>query len=434
MPAATGGGPVTGPRPTFEAASPAPRRAPRRRAAGARDVPEADVAILGAGAAGLSLARLLAEAPSDARWRTAVLIETPRARLRPGERTWCFWDRVPGELDAFAAASWPRIRVHTAAGDLLESELAPLRYHMIRSTEYARRVGRLLAACPTVTPLTATVTAVEDGPDGALVRCATADGGQRTVAARWVLDSRPHPLPAARTLLRQHFRGWFLRTERPAFAPDAAVLMDLRTEQPRRGVSFGYVLPFTAHTALVEYTEFSHTPLTNQEYEEALRRYTGRVLRLGHYRIEATERGVIPMTDGYFPRRVGASVFRMGAAGGATRPATGYTFAATQRQVRAVAEALRAGRPPVPPPAYPARSRVLDAVLLRALAAGRVDGAAFFGRLFARHDTRRLLRFLDGDTSPLEDLRIGLGTPVGPILRALGELPSLRRRPPTGAA
>lgn len=392
--------------------------------------PEADVAIVGAGAAGLTLARMLADPPPGAGRVRAVLIETPDAGRRPPERTWCLWEPADGELGAFASRSWPRIRVHGPTGGVVDADVSPLRYRMIRSVDYERQVAERLAGCGAVSRLDATVTRIDDAADGALLRCTTADGARRTVRARWVADTRPHPLPPARTLLLQHFRGWFLRTPAPRFDPGAAVLMDLRTEQPQRGLSFGYVLPFTPYTALVEYTEFSRRPLTVPQYEEALRRYTGAVLRLDGYRIEATEQGVIPMTDGRFPRRAGRCVFRLGAAGGATRSSTGYTFAAVQRQARAVADALFAGRAPAPPPAHSVRSRVMDAVLLRALDAGRMDGAAFFERLFTRNETGRLLRFLDGATSPLQDLRIGASAPVLPMLRAAAELPLLRRRPP----
>lgn len=71
----------------------------------------------------------------------------------------------------------------------------------------------------------------------------------------------------------------------------------------------------------------------------------------------------------------------------------------------------------------------MDAVLLRALASGRVDGAAFFTRLFSRLPTQRLLRFLDGDTRLHEDLAIGVRTPVLPMLRSAAELSWLPRTP-----
>ena len=188
------------------------------------------------------------------------------------------------------------------------------------------------------------------------------------------------------------------------------------------------MLPLGTREALVEYTEFSSVPLAEAAYERALRRYAADVLGLGAFEVTEVEQGAIPMTDAVLPRRVGASVFRIGAAGGATRPSTGYTFAAVGRQTRAVAEAVRSGGVPVPPPAYPARHLAMDAVMLRALATGRVDGAAFFTRLFAGNPPDRLFRFMDGHTGLREDVALGLTTPVWPMLRTAVELPALRRR------
>ncbi|WP_369217211.1 lycopene cyclase family protein, partial [Streptomyces flavofungini] len=209
-----------------------------------------------------------------------------------------------------------------------------------------------------------------------------------------------------------------------------ADLMDFRTPQPARGLSFAYVLPTTAHQALVEYTEFSGAPLAEREYERALHDYVRRHLGVEHFEVTRTEQGVIPMTDARFPRRAGRSVFRIGTAGGATRPSTGYTFAAVQRQTRAVAAACRQGRSPLPPPVHSARSLAMDAVLLRALDTGRVAGAPFFTGLFQGVPMERLLRFLDGGTRWSEDFTIGLRTPVRPMLRTAVELPWLPRRAP----
>ncbi|MET9730219.1 lycopene cyclase family protein [Streptomyces sp. NPDC006458] len=391
---------------------------------------ETDVAVLGAGAAGLSLAHRLSGHVPGTRTPSVVLVDAPPGPLRPPPRTWCFWEHGRGRFDLAVRADWRRLRVRPPTGAPVEDDISPLRYKMIRSDDFEVLVARDLAHSPNVRRLEATVEALEEIEGGARVLLTEPGGRTRVLAARWVFDSRPLAgLPAARTTLLQHFHGWFVRTERPVFDRATAELMDFRTPQPAQGLSFGYVLPTGAHEALVEYTEFSPRPLTTAGYEAAVRHYADDVLRLGDTEIIATETGVIPMTDAPLSPRIGTSVFRIGAAGGATRPSTGYTFAGLQRQTQGVAAALRLGRRPVPPAAHSARSRAMDAVLLRALDSGRIDGPALFCRLFSSVSMRRLLRFLDGRTALYEDLAIGLRTPVGPMLRTAIELPGLPRRP-----
>ncbi|WP_030769931.1 lycopene cyclase family protein [Streptomyces sp. NRRL F-2664] len=390
---------------------------------------KADVAVIGAGAAGLSLAHRLSGEVPGALTPSVVLVDAPPGPLRPGPRTWCFWESGRGRFDAAVRSQWHRLRVRPPSGPAVDADITPLRYKMIRSDDFESLVSRDLRDSPNVRRLEAAVDAVEEVPAGAHVLMTAAGGRSRTLAARWVFDSRPlGSLPAARTTLLQHFHGWFVRTARPAFDPGTAELMDFRTPQPASGLSFGYILPTGPHEALVEYTEFSPHVLTADGYETALRHYTADVLHLGDVEILATETGVIPMTDAPVPRRVGSSVFRIGAAGGATRPSTGYTFAGLQRQTRAVAAALRQGRRPVPPAAHSVRARTMDAVLLRALATGRVDGPDLFCRLFTRVPAPRLLRFLDGRTNLFEDLAVGRHAPAGPMLRSAAELPGLPRR------
>jgi lycopene beta-cyclase len=392
---------------------------------------EVDIVVVGAGAAGLSLAhRLSAVTGPHGAAPTLALLEAPEGPVRPPSRTWCFWEAGEGDYDPVVRASWKVLRVRGPDGRVAEAGLGEqVRYKMIRSPDFAAMVGSRLARQPQVRLLTATVEEVQDDSDGAVVHGVTPEGAAVTVRGRWVFDSRPpRRLPPARTMLLQHFRGWFVRCPADAFDPGTVELMDFRTPQPEHGLSFGYVLPLGRREALVEYTEFSAAPLSEQAYESALRHYTRRILGLDGACVVDTEQGVIPMTDAAFPRRAGRSVFRIGAAGGATRPATGYTFTAIQRQTRAIAEAYRHGDTPVPPRAHAARHLAMDAVMLRALDAGRVDGAGFFSELFLRNRADRLLRFLDGGSHWWEELTIGMRCPVLPMLRSAVELPLLRRR------
>ncbi|UZK57803.1 lycopene cyclase family protein [Streptomyces drozdowiczii] len=383
-----------------------------------------DVAVVGGGAAGLSLAHRLAET----RAATVTVIEPPDGPARPAERTWCYWHAEPDGLDGAVSASWSVLRVHGADGRPVTVEPAPFTYRMVRSADFERLVHGQLARADGGQVLRATADAVRAVPGGAEVRCTLPDGSTVNVRARRVFDSRPLPAPPpARTRLLQHFRGWFVRTTGARFDPGVADLMDFRVPQPAHGLAFGYVLPLAPDRALVEYTEFSRRPLTTEAYESALGHYCRDVLRLGALTVERTEQGVIPMTDARFPHRAGPSVFRIGTAGGATRPATGYTFAAVQRQARAVAAALRDGREAVPAP-HGRRALAMDAIVLRALDTGRIDGPDFFTGLFRRVPAERLLRFLDGTATLREEWGIGLRTPVRPMLATAVELPFLPRR------
>ncbi len=308
-------------------------------------VRDTDVIVVGAGAAGLSLVYRLCTPPPGRPVPEVTLVDAPAGPLRPPERTWCFWEASPGDFDGALSASWESLRVRGRDGTASVGRPAPFRYKMLRSGAFEELLAGRLAGPGAPRRVTARIDAVHDTASGAEVTGVAADGSALTLRGRWVFDSRPpRVLPPARTTLLQHFRGWFVRTERPVFDPRTADLMDFRTPRPPHGLSFGYVLPTSTHEALVEYTEFSREVLDDAGYDRALRHYTEHVLGLGPFEVTATERGVIPMTDGRFPRRAGRSVFRIGTAGGATRPSTGYTFAAAQRQARAVAAAYHAGR------------------------------------------------------------------------------------------
>lgn len=434
---------------------------------------DVDVAIVGAGGAGLNLVvELDRVAAATGRPTPTVALVDPVTRAGT-DRTWCFWDLGRSDLEAAVTRAWSRGTLIDRHGRPRTLDLAPLRYVMIDSSgfyalaeESTRRIGAVRVTAPAL--------AVIDGPERAEV---VTDAG--VVRARWVFDSRPAaPRRPPRTAWLQHFRGWTVRFDRPPGGdvdtqdglvdrgrdglvdpgrdgpvdPDQMVLMDFSVVQPQQlvpgsgpGLAFGYLLPIAADRALVEYTVFSPGRLPDAAYDAALRsclaaRWPGLPPDVAPGRapggglvIEAVEDGAIPMTDAVHDRQVGGRVFRLGTAGGATRGSTGYTFAAMQRQARAVARVLVAGPPsavPLPPPAYPARHRWMDAVLLRALDRGLVDGPELFVRLFGRNPPDRVLRFLDGATSPGEDLAVMVSAPQVAMMRAAAgdAVTRLRRR------
>ncbi|MFC4149647.1 lycopene cyclase family protein [Micromonospora mangrovi] len=373
---------------------------------------DVDLALVGGGgAASLVLAALDRHGPPGLR----IAVIDP-VHKRGQDRTWAFWGTPGTDLDPMLSASWSQVEVVTPAGRRVLA-LDPLRYAMLRSAPVYDRAAEAEERLGAVR-FGAAAGALDDDGERVLVRDVD---GAALVRAGWVLDSRPRaPRRPGRTSWLQHFRGWWVETDGPTFDPGRAVLMDFRTPQPARGVSFGYVLPVSDRYALVEYTEFSPALLTDEAYDTALRGYVDLLgLDRAALRVREVENGVIPMTDGPFVARPSPRVVRLGTAGGATRPSTGFTFSAMHRQAEQVARALAAGRPPLPRPAYPGRHRWMDAVALRALDRGRVGGVEFFARLFDRNPAERVLRFLDGATTVAEDLAVMRSSPLLPMTGAV---------------
>jgi len=398
--------------------------------------PTYDFVFAGGGLSALSLADRLAAAPA-LQDRTLLIVD-PDDPTRE-HRTWCFWADAPTRYDALAHRRWDRLRVVDARG-ARTLNLAPFHYHMIRAADFYAEVRGRLRARPTVTFQRDRVTRLEDRHDSALARLA--GGGQ--AAGRWLFDSRFRPVDARRALepvraaqahtasflpplaaagdgahyhtLCQHFVGWLVHTERPAFDPSAATFFDFRTDHQREW-RFFYVLPLDVDQALVEYVTLSAA-----DAEQSLAHYLGRVLNVGPYQVLARERGVNPLTDRPFPRRTGRRTLTLGTAGGRVKPSSGYAFTRIQRDSDAIARSLARHGHPFNLPADPAFYRLCDSLLLDVIQRQGELAAPLFTRLFARNPPARVLRFLDERTSPLDNLRLMATLPADVMLRALGRL------------
>ncbi len=379
--------------------------------------------IICAGGGGATTAVLHALADRDLAGglggEVSVLVVDPVPLGDPARhRTWSFWAEGTPSVAPAISASWRHVRV---AGERFDEvlDLDPMRYHLVRSTDFAAFVNDQVARAPHVR-LTRVVAGVEAVTQRGTTTTVTWDGGQ--ASADLVLDSRPcSPARAPTVWWWQHFRGWLL----PAGAVEGipASLMDFRTPQPEAGLSFGYLLPLPDGRALAEYTEFSPLRLDESGYDERVRSYLDLLGVDADVAPEHVETGAIPMTNAVFARRPSSRVLRIGTAGGATRGSTGYTFTAMLRDGHAVAQwvangGLAGGKAIEIPAPYPARHRWLDSVQLQALAGERVNGPEFFTRLFAAQPAARVLRFLDGVSTLAEDTAVIASAPILPMMMA----------------
>ncbi len=328
------------------------------------------------------------------------------------DRTWCFWEKDNDIFEPVVHHSWNQLRVFSNDA-LSHLTISPYAYKMIRGIELYKLVRKTAMDHPNIEWKQETVLSLRSDKGKAFVELASG-----VFSADYVFNSilfEMPAIPAGKHFLWQHFMGWMIKTKENAFDNQVATLMDFRIPQDN-GTAFMYVLPTSSNTALVEYTLFSKTLLPANEYEKHLKEYCCSVLQIAAYEILHTEYGKIPMTNIVFPAQKGRIIY-MGTAGGQIKPSSGYAFQFIQKHTKQlVASIVTKGYPAVNIPGK--KFRFYDNVLLNVLANERIPGSEIFTRLFKRNKPEKLLRFLDNETSILEDLSIIGSLPTAPFLAA----------------
>ncbi len=345
-----------------------------------------------------------------------VLDKSPKT---DNDRTWCFWEKAAGLFEPIVHHRWSRLGFYSPqyAASL---DISPYQYKMIRGIDLYRYTQEQTAAFPGVVWQYASVQDIRQGADRAEVITS-----QQIFTTDYVFNSIPFRQPEPRRhhyRLIQHFRGWLIRTETPCFNPGMAVFMDFRISQ-QYGTTFVYCLPVSEQEALVEYTLFSENLLPDAAYEEALRKYIAAIPGIGQYTIVHREKGAIPMTNARYALREGRIV-HMGTAGGQVKGSSGYAFQFIQKRTAAIVQSLvQNGHPYAEKKIFPGRFHWYDSILLRVLQMHQMDPAALFTGIFRHNPPTRVLRFLDNETSLVDDLRIMQSVPMRVFLpAALAEL------------
>jgi lycopene beta-cyclase len=376
-------------------------------------LPAYDFVIAGGGLSGLSLAYHLAHSPLGDR-RILIVDQSPKSH---NDRTWGYWSDRPTPFDDIIDRSWDRLRFVSPGLDRI-SDLGSYRYHVIRGLDFYNFIRDDLANYPNITFKRGRVKDIADGTSDAAI---TID--DQVIGAKWVFDScigrRDYEIDARRYHhLKLHFAGWEIRTDEPVFDPGVATLMDFRIPQEDE-TRFFYILPFSEHQALVEYTIFSTTAMSHVQYQEALRSYIKHHLSLESFEIVRRESGIIPITDQPFPRRSGRRVMSIGAKGGRIKPTTGYAFSRIQEDSAAIVDSLLRTGQPFDVPADPYRFRLCDAILLEIMQHRGRQVRPIFEAMFAGNEIDRIFHFLDEAALPWEQLAVIPTLPPLPFLRAL---------------
>jgi lycopene beta-cyclase len=370
-----------------------------------------DVVIIGAGCAGMSLARELAKGArgADTALRICVIEE---GNSLQSNKTWGFWLRT-GEFDY--------LPIRTRYASWAFSTLKEYHVHQSSTWNYAVVAGSDFFQDAKKWVDSSDCVSLQFEQSVQACVCEDEIWHIKTEASsfcsRYVVDTRP---PSADSVgqseLFQIFSGMeFRRVEEERSA--TAGLME-RMECDAHGFRFDYVLPM-GDRVLVESTRFSSKILPDSVLQADLNRCLAFWKNGSDWRLERIETGLIPMG---LPKREAiptGGFVEAGVRGGALRASSGYAFREIQIWAIDCAHSILRGTGPIAPRKMSGLLLWMDQLFLRVLRLHPERAADIFTAIATRVHADRFVRFMINEPHFLDVLRIMQVLPTKLFLKRL---------------
>lgn len=372
-----------------------------------------DLAILGGGCAGLSLARELASASESGRDIPGVLI----LEASPGcssSKTWCYWEENWQAEQSRAPHHWPSWSF-SSGKEVHRHESGNWRYTCLPAKAFFQDALETIERCPLVDLLEGwSVDRVDCLPEGLLVHA-----GKEQFLCRHLVDTRPpRREDQLASRLFQGFLGFEVRAKDHTADPGTVGLME-SMQSDELGFRFDYILPLESDRLLVEATRFSTEAVSKDQLLDDLRGSLSRLIPSGEFELLREEFGLIPMGMPDLPQPTDSRWVNAGTRGGAVRPASGYAFAGIQEWAAACAQHILEHDKPIPHPGRPCLLKAMDHLFLDVLAA-EPDLAPELFLSMARHlNPDTFARFMTGSCGPGELIHVIGSLPFKPFLLGL---------------
>ncbi len=358
-----------------------------------------DHIIIGAGASGSHLALAMSRDPyfED---KNVLIIE--RSEKKENDKTWSFWEEGNGKWDDIIYKQWRYANVFGHQEEI-KIDMETLRYKMLRSVDFYDHARYQLKKSSQFTYVHEEVQAVIENDDQVIVRT-TADDH----IAQHVFDSRLPDInkikQSSATTILQHFRGFFLKTDKAVFDKERFTMMDYRLKDGD-STSFTYVLPIDEHRALVEFTYFTPKTVDQKRYDDFIDQYLKEYLGDPNYEVEEIEQGIIPMSTYDFSQHHSQRITKIGTAGGWVKASSGYSFKFCERKSARIVDNIKHDRP-MTQGLKRSKYKRYDRIFIDVLYHQNHYGETIFHKLYSKNKTRLLLDFLDERTSFMQDLKI----------------------------
>ncbi len=382
-----------------------------------------DYIIAGGGCAGLSLGYHLLQ--SELKHKKVLIVD--RSPKTKNDRTWSFWSEKNRWFEEVIYRKWKKLQFKSSEWTHT-FDLGNWSYNTIRSIDYYNFILSRLHENSNVEFIFGEIETTDANTEKAWIKV----NGQ-TIEGEWLFDSTFSPFNMQKDeqkyhYIQQHFKGYIIKSSHPVFNPDVPVIFDFNIKQENQA-RFVYILPFSQQKALVEFTVFSKKILKKEEYDKCLKSYLQSNLQLSDYEIEEEEFGIIPMTDHPMPQFTpsGNRKVHIGTKGGRCKPSTGYAFLRIQEEAENIVKALQKSGKPYYSPTSSKRFLLYDTLLLNTLHHRAGEIRTIFIEMFKNNSINRVFRFLNEESTPLEDLQIMSSVPPFPFLKALYQLKVKRR-------
>ncbi|WP_395077988.1 lycopene cyclase family protein [Flavobacterium sp.] len=344
--------------------------------------------------------------------KTILLIDENAKKTN--DRTWCFWEKSNGEFDSIVSKKWD-LALFANEKFRRELDFNPYQYKMIRGLDFYNHVFGTISKQGNVTFLNKKVIDFSDLDSKVVIKTET-----ESFTCNKLFNSIYNPEIVKSQnkypLLSQHFIGWFVKTKAEVFNPEQATFMDFSIEQ-KGNTRFMYVLPTSTTEALLEPTLFSHHLLKKEEYEAEIQLYLKK-LGVSDFEITEKEQGNIPMTCYPFWKYNTKNIINIGSAGGWTKASTGFTFRHTTKKAKKLVDFIQKNSDFRK---FHKKDKFwfYDLLFLDVLDKNNELGSKVFSSLFKKGNPSLVLKFLDHETSYLEDFQVMLKCPKIPFVKAL---------------
>ncbi len=356
-------------------------------------------AIIGSGASGLHLAMAMKKNPN---FDFDELLIFEKEKDNFPEKTWSFWEKGSGNWDNICLKKWNKT-FFTAKGKTIQIDLNPFIYKSIAAKDFIYYCRKELSEDSRIKFIYDEVISLKENSTKVEVHLK-----ENNFLVDFVFDSR---LPSKKELeshpsklVWQHFKGWFIETEKDCFDENVFTMMDYSIKDGD-STSFMYILPFSKRKALLEYTYFSPNIVEESVYDYYIKNYIANSLGDVSYTITSVEKGYIPMSNYPFEKLNSERIINIGTRGGWVKASSGYSFKHAEKKSSLIVQNLINDKT-ITQGIYKKKYQHYDSLFLEVLKNKNEFGEELFNRLYNKVPIEILLRFLDEETRFAEDLRI----------------------------